>query len=346
MINNRITIYWTIQILAWGGFTVFLTAMMNVYAEEPLPLKAQLLQVVIGASCLISSHIFRMVIKRYNWVEFPLRRLLPMILVGALGTAILAQTIIHLTMLTVMNWQSYKPIDWAEFPVYVANVFVPFLGWSVFYFAYHYFERARKSKLDALRAEAAVKEAELIALKSQINPHFLFNSLNNIKALILENPMKARDAISNLSDLLRYSVKFSNQTSVNLESEIEIVENYLQLESFQYDNRLSFSLEIDQQTLDKKIPPMIVQLLVENAVKHGISQLPEGGSIRISTRLKEDKLIIEVVNSGSIKDNRVDGIGIQNALDRIRLLYDIEPSFELRQVEGSVMASLQLPILL
>lgn len=215
--------------------------------------------------------------------------------------------------------------------------------WAGLYFAYHYLEQSRQTKLDKLKAEHAAKEAELIALKAQINPHFLFNALNNIRAMVLEDPMKSRDMISNLSDLLRYSIRFNNKEVVPLMDEVAIVQDYLNLESVQYENRLEYTLEISPETLERKIPPMLIQLLVENAVKHGISQLKDGGSINISTQLEQEDLIIKVENTGQLSDKGTNGIGIRNALSRIRLLFSIEPFFDLSEKDGKVLATIKLP---
>ncbi len=342
--NKRSIAYWTAQLLGWGLYTTFLIVTMVAFGEG-VEHKGKIvaLQLTIGISCLLVSHIARNFIKKRGWAEYPIGELIPRVLVLNLIAAILVQVIIHAVMLTLLDWQQVRPIVWQEIPVYTFNVFILFTVWSVFYFGFHYFEQSRRSKMEKLQAENALKDAELIALKAQINPHFLFNSLNNIRALILENPMRARDMVSNLSDLLRYSIRFSNQEKVPLKSEMEIVENYLQLESVQYEDRLDYRLEIAPETLEHQIPPMIVQLLVENAVKHGISQLPSGGQIRIRTQLMDQDLVIVVENTGKLEAKRSNGIGIKNALERIRILFSIEPFFDLSESEGKVRAIIKLP---
>jgi LytS/YehU family sensor histidine kinase len=219
------------------------------------------------------------------------------------------------------------------------------VGWNIIYFGYQFFESAQQSKMAKLKAESLVKDAELIALKAQINPHFIFNSLNNIRAMVLEDPMKARDMISNLSELLRYSIQFSNEELVPLKTEIEIVEDYLKLETVQYENRLEYNLDIDQATRDLKIPPMIVQLQVENAIKHGISRLPEGGAIHVKTQLDNSNLVIIVSNTGKInKQSDNGGIGLRNAMERIKHLFDVEPNFSLSEKDGMVTSHLIFPV--
>lgn len=155
-------------------------------------------------------------------------------------------------------------------------------------------EKNRKSELEKLALKSALQEAELMILKNQVNPHFLFNALNNIRSLILIEPEKARKMVTHISDLLRYSIQFNASEKVALKEEIEIVKDYLQLESIQFQERLSYTFNISPETLKVQIPPMAIQLLVENAIKHGLSTQKNGGQILVSTSLIENYLLIEV----------------------------------------------------
>ncbi len=343
--KRRAFAYWSAQVVGWGVYTVFMMLPAYMFSNsEPHFNKLIGLNLTIGLSCFWISHLFRSYIKRHQWVELPFRQLLPRVILMNLLGAILAQVIIHSVMLTILDWTAFKPIVWGEIPIYTFNVFLIFMIWSIFYFGYHYFEQSRRSKMEKLKAENALKDAELIALKAQINPHFLFNALNNIRAMVLEDQMKARDMISNLSDLLRYSIQFNEHEQVALRDEINIVRDYLQLETVQYENRLDYKLEVDSATLEKKIPPMVIQLLVENAVKHGVSQLPGGGQIRVRTFLQDNDLIIQVENTGTLKSKeKSSGIGIKNAIERIRILFAIEPYFDLSESNGKVLATIKVP---
>ncbi|MEO1415101.1 MAG: histidine kinase [Bacteroidota bacterium] len=342
--NRRQFTYWMAQLIGWGGYTLLLVLSSLSFGDQGIhTFKVLALQVIIGLCSFLGSHLMRGYIKRQGWASAALKRVIPRMLLLNLLTAIGAITLIHILMLTVLNWQEVRPIVWSEIPLYTFNVFMMYCIWAIFYFNFHYFEQTQQANLEKVQAESALREAELIALKAQINPHFLFNSLNNIRGMILENPMKARDMVSNLADLLRYSIGFSALEKVSLQAEIDIVKDYLDLEMVQYENRLDYTLELDPQTLEKRIPPMIIQLLVENAVKHGISQLPEGGQITVKAALQGEDLRIQVQNSGSLGKATTSGIGIQNALDRIRILYAMEPYFDLLEIDGSVLATLKLP---
>ncbi len=343
MINlKRNWVYWLVQLIGWGTYSVSLILSMYFFNDEKLPPKALYLQLVIGLSCLISSHLYRLYIKKQGWFNFKLLKLILSILLGTFIAAFFAQVLIHASMLTFLNWEAYLPIEWEDFPFYLLNVQFMMLAWSVFYFGYHYFEKARNARMQEVRANAAIKEAELIALKAQINPHFLFNALNNIKALILVNQHFSRDAISNLSELLRYSIRFSQNSKVLLIEEIAVVKNYLQLESIHYDQRLIYKFEIEPETENIDIPPMTIQVMVENAIKHGIALIENGGTITIKTE-KKDKLKITVSNHGILQNKDVAGTGLRNVKERIKILYGKEPYFSLVQSKDLVIAQLIFP---
>ena len=213
------------------------------------------------------------------------------------------------------------------------------------YLIIYFFRNYKREEIEKWKLQTALKDAELIALKAQINPHFLFNALNNIRALILEDQMKARDMVSHLSELLRYSIQFNTSEKVTIADELEIVQKYLELESIHYEKRLSFSIDSSSELSGYKIPPMIIQLMAENAVKHGISQVKQGGEININVGSEENELILEVCNTGELKKNNSNGgIGLRNATERIRLLFESEPNLQLSQEGKMVKSVLKLPL--
>ena len=145
---------------------------------------------------------------------------------------------------------------------------------------YHYVTKSRKQQLDTLRLESLVKELELQTIKAHINPHFIFNSLNSIRALVDENPQRARKAVTELSNILRSSMQSEKMETVPLEKELNIVKDYLALENMRFEDRLKIEYQIDEDTLDQPVPPMMLQTLVENAIKHGISKQINGGVVK------------------------------------------------------------------
>lgn len=173
----------------------------------------------------------------------------------------------------------------------------------------------------------------------------MFNSLNNIRGLMLEDVDKARGMLTNLSETLRYSLTKSDVNSISLEDELEMVENYVEISKIQFENRLQFETEIDSNSLSKQIPPMIIQMLVENALKHGISNLKSGGKVKLLTIIKDNQLQIEVANSGTLqKSENTTHLGLQNIKKRLELLYGKEATFTLKEIENEVVATIKMPL--
>jgi len=220
--------------------------------------------------------------------------------------------------------------------------------WNLIYFFIHYFNNWNKAEIEKWQLAAEMKDAQLGSLKSQINPHFVFNALNNIRALILEDPEKAREMLLNFSDLFRYSLKHNDRVKVELKEEIEIVNQYLELLSIQYEDKLRYDLQIGSNVQDIRIPPMILQLLVENAVKHGISQKKEGGWIDIRILGTHRNLSITVKNSGKLlnptKLGERLGVGLENIKKRLALIYNGKASFEMLEEHDFVIVSIKIPL--
>ena len=218
--------------------------------------------------------------------------------------------------------------------------------WFLIYIAYHYVDRNRKDQLDKLKLESTVKELELKTIKSHINPHFIFNSLNSIRALVDENPERARRAITELSNILRSSMQAEKSETVTLERELDIVKDYLALEHMRFEERLQVEMDIDKDTLTQHVPPMMLQTLVENSIKHGISKLINGGLVRISADFVGDNLELSVQNTGQLNGKRNDdGFGIKSTQDRLNLMYQGKAHFEIKNIGTDMVESkVTLPV--
>jgi signal transduction histidine kinase len=214
--------------------------------------------------------------------------------------------------------------------------------WLLIYLVWHYINKNRNDQLDKLKLETTVKELELKTIKSHINPHFIFNSLNSIRALVDENPERARRAITELSNILRSSMQAEKAETVTLEKELDIVKDYLALEHMRFEERLKVEMDIDPDTLGQPVPPMMLQTLVENAIKHGISKLVNGGIVRIVAKFKDDNLELLVQNTGKLNgyvNGNDDGFGIKSTQDRLNLLYQGKAHFEIKNIEGNMVES-------
>ena len=222
------------------------------------------------------------------------------------------------------------------------------LIWNLVYFIYHYVESNRQQQLDTFRLEAMVKSLELKTIKSHINPHFIFNALNSIRALVDENPTRARTAITELSNILRSSMQAEKLETVPLQQELDIVRDYLALEQMRFEERLKVEMIIEPDTLLQPIPPMMLQTLVENAIKHGISKDINGGIITINSSFKNQHFELIVQNSGQLNGSYSEGsegFGIKSTQDRLNLLYQGKANFEIHNIPGNMVESrIQMPI--
>ena len=335
--------FWKAQLIGW---TIVATSNLLLQWFMGLPpstyITNALLPLILG---FLITTIYRYWIKNYAWKTWDFSKIILMII----GSTILL-TVIFLVICHIFIWllegQGLYPEEF--FSNFIIFGFI-FLVWNLIYFLIHYFNRLHYAEIEKWKLVAEMKEAQLGSLKSQINPHFVFNALNNIRALILEDPSKAREMLLNFSDLFRYSLKHSDNATVPLEQELEIVEQYLDLLSIQFEDKLSYTLNIDNTLEMPDVPPMVLQLLVENAIKHGISQYKDGGDIVINIYENKNALHIEVKNTGSLEKteslgNRL-GVGLKNIKKRLDLIYNGNAHLHLKEVGNFVVASIKIPLL-
>jgi LytS/YehU family sensor histidine kinase len=219
--------------------------------------------------------------------------------------------------------------------------------WNSIYFMYHYVMKSRKQQMDTLQLEALVKELELKTIKAHINPHFIFNSLNSIRALIDENPQRARAAITELSNILRSSLSAEKGETVSFNEELKIVKDYLALENMRFEDRLQVEYFVEEETLSQQVPPMMLQTLVENAIKHGISKQIKGGMVKITSDIKGNYHELSVQNTGYLNGGtQKTGFGLSSTQDRLSLLYGNKAKFEIKQINPSLVeAKVLIPFL-
>lgn len=291
---------------------------------------------------MVVSHFLRIFIKNSNWLILPVEKALPRLFfsvvlacmlaaimnIGVYNffTAPAAERIIN--KIGFLNRVLMRMIDYCMF----------FLPWIIFYYLYHYVNKIRKQEMDTLRLEALVKELELKTIKSHINPHFIFNALNSIRALIDEDPSRARKAVTELSTILRSSMQTGKLETVPLEKELKIVKDYLALEYIRFEERLQVEYDISENTLHQPIPPMMLQTLVENAIKHGISKKRDGGLVRVSSRIFNNSLELVIQNTGILNGYPDSGgFGLTSTQNRLSLLFGERAVFRIRQLTAEVV---------
>jgi len=205
-------------------------------------------------------------------------------------------------------------------------VFCGFFYYLVLVLVYYliiYYQDIKEKLENEIRLRSIIKETELNLLKSQINPHFLFNSLNSICSLTIVNPSKAQDMIIKLSDFMRYSLSQADYSMTTLKNEIENSIRYLEIEKVRFGHKLIYQNTIDPTSLDKLIPVMLLQPLYENAVKHGVYESTQQVNIDTTVVLLHNDLHISIKNDfdPDASSKKGEGIGLRNIKDRLKLIY-------------------------
>ncbi len=260
----------------------------------------------VGRICaigLLITHFARRYITQWGWKEMGWRALWPRVVGTGFALGYFWCLFSFFLDLVVLQYPWKRDYGiWQGIVVVGIQSSVTMIGWLCVYFFYHVLERLQRLQVEQLRMAASVKEAELRALKSQVNPHFLFNSLNSLRALIDEDAPRARESVTRLANMLRYSLQSGQQETVPLDDEVRIVQDYLALEQIRHEDRLrvTWRLENEAELRLLPVPPMLLQTLVENAVKYGISPRREGGEIVIAASLAGAALHISVSNPGDL----------------------------------------------
>ncbi|HEU5292074.1 MAG TPA: histidine kinase [Cyclobacteriaceae bacterium] len=328
MISYKKRLYWTLQILIWTSYALLQIIVYSI--EKDIPTRRVIFFIIEALLCFGVTHVFRFVVNKLKWLNLSIPKMIPRVLasVFAMGFAIYFLRVPPSVVLDVVNVQrlALDPKEILGFSLWY--VFLMFV-WTLFYFTYHYIERYNKS----LKYEASMIEFELNNLKNQLNPHFIFNALNSIRALVDENPMKSKQAINQLSNILRNSLTFEKKGLTKFDDEMKIVNDYLGLESIRFEERLKTEIEIQPGSNSFLVPPFMIQTLVENGIKHGVSKLTQGGIIQVKTQVEKNRLKIQIRNSGHMvngaKRTKSGGTGIANTKHRLKLLYGDDASFRI-----------------
>jgi two-component system, LytTR family, sensor kinase len=218
--------------------------------------------------------------------------------------------------------------------------------------AFDYYSRYREGELRASQLQAQLAQAELQALKMQLHPHFLFNTLHSISALQLKDIAAANRMIARLGDFLRLTLDNSGAQEVSLQKELEFLKCYLEIERIRFQDRLTVNMEVEPQTLDARVPNLILQPIVENAIKHGISPRAAPGRIDIRVKRNNGLLQLEVEDNGrgiggNARGAKIikEGLGLSNTRARLDQLYGTSYRFDLQNVdEGGLRVTLEIPL--
>jgi hypothetical protein len=325
-------IYWFCQLFGWT-LLIMVEYLAYLFQDgfDPNVLYLAVANIFLGITL---THLYRLMIRRWNWVRLPFFRLAPRVLLSVLIMALI-MTSLNLPIDSILVPHHLVDEPW---PVigYIISFGKTMIAWVLGYTAYHYVEQNRNAEIERILLKTSIRETEAKVLRSQLNPHFVFNALNSIRALVYENPTKAQQSITQLSNLLRNSLLADRRKTVELREEIKTVEDYLALEKVRYEDRLDCRIELDGRTLFWQVPPMMLQTLVENAIKHGVSIAVGGGFVEVKSTIVTDKLHIIIRNTGVLGDKEASGgFGLANTAQRLELLYGPDATFQIVQEDDT-----------
>lgn len=331
--------YWLAQFIGWTAYCSLLT--LSVYTNNPAHVDTIFFfnVFIIIVSGISVTHLQRFMFIKLGWLSFKLPRLIPRLILSSFLFSILIAIIdLSTDWLTNVNTIRDNPIEISDIIVNIFSILLLVLFWNAIYFTFHFFQQSRHQEIYNLELTASNRESELKNLRSQLNPHFLFNSLNSIRALISVEPEKAKVSITTLSNLLRQSLVLGKVNLVPLESELNLAKSYLELEKIRFEERLHVEWELTPGLEHFEIPPFTLQMLVENAIKHGISNLKDGGIVKIIVSENDDVISIIVKNTGNLEKVVDLGVGIENIKQRLALQYGEGATFELYEKDNFVYA--------
>ena len=341
---KRSQVYWLCQILGWSAHGLVNATFSRLAG---LPVSRSIAIALWGAAAaILSSDIFRRWIKRRNWLKLSPLQILPRVFLASIVVGLVITALVTAGWPVVFGWAALRAsgFGWVFPAIFIWSVTI-FL-WAAIYFGVHYFESYKTSEVEMLRLAVVAKDAQLRVLLAQVNPHFIFNCLNSLRALIIEDPPRAQSMVTELAGMLRYSLQSGKTEAVSLETELEAVSAYLKLEAIRLEERLRIKIDMDPKSLETLIPPMLLQTLVENGVKHGVSRLAHGGEIRVASEMQKGALKIRVQNSGQLAESSSSTrMGLENIRQRLHLLYGDAASLVLRNQDAEfVIAEVSIPL--
>ena len=348
----RLSPYWTCQLAGWTLYAA-VNALLGALFSGGIGATGAALAVGMSALGLGATHALRAVIRRRGWMRLPVAGLAVRMAAGSVVTAFaMAAVALPCFAWAARESDAFDPV--VSFLGAAFNWTALVLLWSGIYAGVHLVRRWREAERERARAEAdrwrleaVAREAELRALQAQVNPHFLFNSLNTVRALVAEDPDRAREAVTELSDLLRYALGAGKRETVPLSDELATVRRYLALEKLRFEHRLVAEVRADADALAAPVPPMVIQTLVENGIKHGIGARQEGGVLRVEARAEPGGVRV-IVESSGVLDTSAEpesGLGLANAAERLRRLCGDRAALVVRQSAAqTVRAEVLVPL--
>lgn len=340
---NRKNLYWACQLAGWLGMAAIETINYTFFIAGTFSIRLLCFFIFYAVAGIGLTHGLRLQLRKKAFFERPLARI---------WTAAALATVSISTLLALLNMvpsiighpgEFLRQLRFIDIAALIINWMRYVVVWVILYFMYKILQQNHRISEEKLNYEHLANTTELELLKVQLNPHFLFNALNSVKALVAIDPQRSRQAIVALSDLLRFTLNNGRARLIPLADELREVRKYLELEGLRFGGRLSISVDGDEQAAAEWIPPAVILTMAENAVKHGVSK--ELGPCEISVRasVSDDRVCVRVLNTGVYAPDSSNGIGLKHIVKRLQDIYPGQFSFTIVQERGSVLAVVQTP---
>jgi two-component system LytT family sensor kinase len=343
--RSRNLLFWSLHVLGWSAYGIaqYLGAM--VYGKPVA--YVQYIAVAAVCGCILSAPL--RYICRWLWTKPPAT-----LIAGGIASAYITACLLRV----VMNWYYHCCVEphsdwpmthWYDYLMGAMSSTYLMLCWIGLYFGAHYYESLQTQRVATLQASSLAQEAQLKMLRYQLNPHFLFNTLNAISTLILDNRNSvANSAVTGLSEFLRYTLDQDPMKKVTLAQEVDALNLYLNIEKMRFGERLKLEYAIDAGASNMLMPSLLLQPLIENAIKYAVSPREQGGKIRIGAHVTGGMLQLEVADDGPgmvdatrIANGR--GVGIRNTRERLQVLYGDRGRVSVSNTEPGLRVALTLP---
>ena len=349
-VGHRRPLLWILSLSFWTGLGLLcgLQIWISMIAHGHSLVRVLAYQVAIWNAWFVLTPGIAWLARRFPLVP-PTGRAVFAHAIVALAIAPLHSAWWALLLVTMQPYDAMGTRDFTEAFRWVGPSGLPqqvalYCGVLIAHYAVEYYEKYRDRERVAARLEASLSEARLHALELQIQPHFLFNTLNSISALVrTARQREAVTMIAGLSDLLRYSLDHAGEQRVALATELAILERYLEIERLRFPDRMAFEIDVPAEVRRAAVPTLLLQPLAENAIRHGIARSAGPGRIALRARRDGGRLCLELFNTGALAADHRAGVGLRNTLDRLRHLYRGDQQFELRAEAGGVVAAVSLP---
>lgn len=350
MLNKKKKLYWSLQVLGWGIFTLG-NFTFNYLTSHKIKLEDIFYSFLIFSIGILLSHFIRFFIKLYGWHTSGITTILHKVAILSILIGGFHITLLYL-LSSVGDSLMIEEFSLANFFGLSGTFASIYFMWGILYFIIFFFRNFKREEIKNLTYQSKINEIQLNKLKSQLNPHFIFNSMNGLRSLIDEDKERAKQGITQLSNILRHTLTINRKKLIHLDEELNLVKDYLNLEKNRLEERLDFNIEHTKECLHFQIPPMIIQTLVENAIKHGVSQLINGGVVKVECRVIQDNLIVSIINSGQynpLEKDQIDkykssGFGLENSIQRLKLIFNGQADLEIsNQDENTVLTVVKIP---